>query len=83
VPVRKISIALEEGTAQAAAEAAARRGVSLSSWLNQAAEHALRVDAGLRAVQAWEAEHGALTASELEAADRFLAKARRRRTRGS
>jgi hypothetical protein len=55
----------------------------LSSWLNQAAEHALRVDAGLRAVQAWEAEHGALTASELEAADRFLAKARRRRTRGS
>jgi hypothetical protein len=81
MPVRKISIALEESTAQAAAEAAARHGVSLSSWLNQAAERALRVEDGLRAVQAWEDEHGALTPEELAAADRFLAK--KRRTRAS
>lgn len=77
--VRKISVALNEGTAEAAAEAAARRGVSLSSWLNQAAERALRIEEGLRAVQAWEAEHGALTAGELAAADRFLAKKQRKR----
>ena len=79
--VRKISVALEEGIAQAAIEAAARHGVSLSSWLNQAAERALRIEDGLRAVQAWEAEHGALTARELAAADRFLAK--KQRTRAS
>jgi hypothetical protein len=77
--VRKISVALEESTAQAAAKAAALRGVSLSSWLNQAAERALRVEEGLRAVQAWEAEHGALTSAELAAADRFLAKKQRKR----
>ncbi|MFN0027494.1 MAG: hypothetical protein ACKV2O_09995 [Acidimicrobiales bacterium] len=71
--VRKISVALDEGTARAAADAAARHGVSLSSWLNQAAERALRIEEGLRAVQAWESEHGVLTADELAAADRFLA----------
>ena len=79
MPVRKISVALDEETAQAAAEAAARHGVSLSSWLNQAAARALRVEEGLRAVEAWEAEHGALTDAELAAADRFLAKKQRRR----
>jgi hypothetical protein len=77
--VRKISVALEESTAKAAVDAAARHGVSLSSWLNQAAERALRVEEGLRAVQAWEAEHGALTDRELAVADRFLAKKQRKR----
>lgn len=77
--VRKISVALEESTAKAAVDAATRHGVSLSSWLNQAAERALRVEEGLRAVQAWEAEHGALTDGELAAADRFLAKKQRKR----
>ena len=77
--VRKISVALEQDIAQAATEAAALRGVSLSSWLNQAAERALRIEDGLRAVQAWEAEHGALTADELAVADRFLAKKQRKR----
>lgn len=77
--VRKISVALDEHTAQAAADAAQRHGVSLSSWLNQAAERALRIEEGLRAVKTWEDEHGALTASELAAADRFLAKKQRKR----
>lgn len=72
--VRKISVALDENTAQAASEAAARRGVSLSAWLNQAAAQALRIEAGLRGVDAWEAENGALTDDELAAADRFLTK---------
>lgn len=79
MPVRKISVALDEGTAQAASDAAARTAVSLSSWLNQAADRALRIEEGLRAVQAWEADNGALTAVELAAADRFLAKRQRKR----
>jgi hypothetical protein len=53
--------------------------VSLSWWLNEAAEHALHVEAGLRAVAEWEAEHGALTDGELAEADRFLARKQRRR----
>lgn len=79
MPVRKLSVALEDDTATAAAAAAVRRGVSLSSWLNEAAERALRVEAGLRAVAEWEAEHGRLTESELAEADRFLARKQRRR----
>lgn len=79
MPVRKLSVALEDDTAAAAAAAAERRGVSLSSWLNEAAEHALQVEAGLRAVAEWEAEHGSLTDGELAEADRFLARKQRRR----
>ena len=79
MPVRKLSVALEDDTAAAAPAAADRRGVSLSSWLNEAAERALRVEAGLRAVAEWEAEHGSLTGGELAEADRFLARKPRRR----
>ena len=79
MPVRKLSVALEDGTAASAAAAAARRGVSLSSWLNEAAERSLRIEAGLRAVAEWEAEHGALTEGELAEADRFLDGKQRRR----
>lgn len=77
--VRKLSVALDEDTAKAAADAAARRGVSLSAWLNEAAEHALRIEEGLGAILEWETEHGALTDEEVAAADRFLAKKQRRR----
>ena len=77
--VRKLSIALDNGTATAVQAAAERRGVSVSSWLNEAAEHALRIEDGLRGVAEWEAEHGALTTAELAAADRFLTRKARRR----
>lgn len=77
--VRKLSVALDQDTAQAAADAAARRGVSLSAWLNEAAERALRIEEGLQAVVEWENENGTLTKDELAAADRFLAKKERRR----
>ena len=77
--VRKLSIALDNGTATAVQAAAKRRGVSVSSWLNEAAEHALRIEDGLRGVAEWEAEHGALTTAELAAADRFLTRKARRR----
>lgn len=72
MPVRKLSVALEESVADDAAAAAARRGLSLSAWLNGAAERALRVEAGLVSVREWETEHGALTPAELGWADEIL-----------
>jgi hypothetical protein len=72
MPARKLSIALEAPVAQAAREAADRRGMSLSAWLNEASRKALAIEDGLVAVAEWEAEHGALTPAELAAADATL-----------
>jgi hypothetical protein len=62
MPVRKLSVALEESVAAAAKQAAERRGMSLSAWLNDAAERALEtegsIEAGLAGVAEWEAESG-------------------------
>jgi hypothetical protein len=70
--VRKLSVALDERVADAAAASAERLGLSLSAWLNRAAENALAIEDGLAAVAEWEAEHGALTVEELGAADAAL-----------
>ena len=70
--VRKLSVALDDAVAEAAAEAAARSGLSLSAWLNRAAENELAIGRGLAAVGECEADHGALTAAELAAADKVL-----------
>jgi hypothetical protein len=71
--VKKLSVALDEQVADAAAASAERHGLSLSAWLNRAAENALAIEDGLTAVAEWEAEHGALTDEELRAADAVLA----------
>lgn len=70
--VKKLSVALDEQVADAVAKSAERQGLSLSAWLNRAAENALAVEDGLAAVAEWEAEHGALTEEELAAADAAL-----------
>lgn len=70
--VKKLSVALDEQVADAAAKSAERQGLSLSAWLNRAAENALAVEDGLAAVAEWEAEHGALTEEELATADAAL-----------
>ncbi len=70
--VTKLSVALDERVAAAARVAATREGISLSAWLSRAAEHAVRVDEGLRAVAEWEAEHSPITAAERAAADSLL-----------
>ena len=70
--VRKLSVALEEPIARAARQAATRRGMSLSAWLNEASCTALAVEDGLVAVEQWESEAGALTPRELAAADSAL-----------
>lgn len=74
--VRKLSIALDDRVANAAAASAERQGLSLSAWLNRAAESALSIEDGLAAVTEWEAEHGPLTAEELAKADTVLEAAR-------
>jgi len=59
---RKLSISLDEPVFLAAKQAAERRGMSLSAWLNDAAERALEtegsIEAGLAGVAEWEAENG-------------------------
>lgn len=70
--VRKLSVALEESVAAQAADVAERHGVSLSAWLNAAAERALLIEQGLAGVAEWEAEHGELSAEELAWADSVL-----------
>lgn len=72
VPVKKLSIALEDEVADAASRAAERAGISLSAWMNHAAQNELAIEAGLDAVRAWEADHGELTDDELAEADRIL-----------
>lgn len=66
--VEKFSVAIDERVAAAARAAASREGTSLSAWLTRAAEQALRIDEGLRAVAEWESEQGPLTAGERAAA---------------
>jgi len=80
MPVKKLSIALEEGVAARVAESAERHGLSLSAWVNRAAENALALEDGLAAVAEWQAEHGESSAEELAAAGAVLdSKPRRRR----
>ena len=50
------------------------QGKSLSAWLSDTAAHAARIQAGLRAVAEFEAEHGAFTEEELREADEALAR---------
>ncbi|HEY7932426.1 MAG TPA: hypothetical protein VID48_01260 [Solirubrobacteraceae bacterium] len=76
MPVRKLSVALEESVADAAKQAAKRRGMSLSAWLNEASESALetevRLQDGLAGVAEWEAEHGPPSEEEAAKANAVL-----------
>lgn len=62
--VKKLSVALDENVAARVAAVAERDGVSVSAWLNAAAERALNLDDGLAAMREWEAEHGQFTPDE-------------------
>lgn len=70
--VKKLSVALDEDIADRAYSSAERLGLSLSAWLNRAAERALSIEAGLAAVAEWESENGELSDAELRAADAVL-----------
>lgn len=62
--------------ADARADAGAE-GLTLSSWLADAAADRLRLKALRQLVDDWEAEHGAISTAELDALDNKVATARR------
>ncbi|HWY17206.1 MAG TPA: hypothetical protein VNY27_00700 [Solirubrobacteraceae bacterium] len=74
--VQKVSISLDETVLLAAREAAKRRDMSLSAWLNgvaaEALAHETSIEKGLQGVAEWEAENGPITAEELAKADAIL-----------
>jgi hypothetical protein len=76
-PSPKLAITIAADVHQQVLAAAARRGVSVSAWMTDAARLALKVLDGRAAVAEWEAEHGALTEAELKAARGRLVAARR------
>jgi hypothetical protein len=78
-PAVKLAITVDASVHAKVLDAAEAEGLSVSAWMTAAARHALRVRDGLAAVAEWEAEHGALTSEELEAARRRIAKTRRAR----
>ncbi len=68
VKVDKLSVSFEAELGDAVRTAAKRSGGGLSAWLAQAAAARLRADALSEFLDAWEAEHGSLTADELASA---------------
>jgi anti-sigma factor ChrR (cupin superfamily) len=70
--VVKRSVSLPEHLHQALEREAALGGIGFSGAIAEAAAQWLLLRRGLRAVAEWEAEHGALTAEELAAADELL-----------
>jgi hypothetical protein len=67
-PSPKLAITVDPDVHAQVVAAAAAEGVSVSAWMTAAARRALLVRDGLAAVAEWEAEHGAFTREELEAA---------------
>jgi hypothetical protein len=82
-PAVKLAITVDSETAARVIDAAKADGTSVSAWLTDAARRALLVRDGLAAVAEWEADHGALTRKELDAARARIERAstRRKRTR--
>jgi hypothetical protein len=65
VPRRsKRSVSLPFELAAEIDRAATRSRTTFSGWLAETAAHRLRLEAGRRALAAWERDHGALTADE-------------------
>jgi hypothetical protein len=66
--VDRLSITLDPKLGAAARKAAKRAKVSLSTWIAEATADRVRNEALGQALDQWEAETGAPTADELEAA---------------
>lgn len=80
-PAVKLAVTVDADVHARVIEAADAEGTSVSAWLTAAARRALLVRDGLAAVAEWEAEHGALTAAELDAARERIGGRRRQRKR--
>jgi hypothetical protein len=61
----KRSISLPPDLADDIERAAESDGKTVSKWIAETAAHRLKLEAGRRAIAAWELDHGALTATEL------------------
>ncbi len=72
--VVKRSVSIDDRVAARVEAAASEDGVSFSAWLSAAAEQHLLLREGLRGVQEWEAEAGALTAAEIAAGAALLSR---------
>ncbi len=70
--VDKMSISLDPALGDAVRRAARRDDSGLSAWLADAAKAKLRAEALGAFLDAWEREHGALTAEELRSAEAEL-----------
>jgi hypothetical protein len=79
----KLAISVDSEIHAKVLDAAEAEGTSVSAWMTAAARRALLVRDGLAAVAEWEAEHGALTRAELEAARTRVAQSSTRRRRSS
>ena len=80
-PAKKLAITIDADVHAKVLDAAAAEGASVSAWITAAARRALLVRDGLAAVAEWEAEHGALTQAELEAARSRIEQSAARRKR--
>jgi hypothetical protein len=75
----KLAITVDSDIHAKVLDAAHADGTSVSAWLTEAARRVLLARDGLAAVREWEAEHGALTAAEIEAARKRVLRARPKR----
>ncbi len=80
-PAIKVAITVDSDVHAKVVRAATREHKSISAWMTDAARRALLVRDGLAAVAEWEADHGALSAAELEAAHKRVFGARRKARR--
>lgn len=67
-PAKKLAISVDRAVHARVVRAAAQDHISVSAWLTSAARRALTLRDGLAAVHAWEAQHGAFSEAELQAA---------------
>jgi hypothetical protein len=78
-PAVKLAITVDADVHAKVLVAADAEGTSVSAWITAAARRALLIRDGLAAVGEWEAEHGALTQAELDAARSRLERSAPRR----
>jgi predicted transcriptional regulator len=71
-PSPKLAITVDPDVHARVVAAAEAEGISVSAWMTEAARRALKLRDGLAAVAEWEAEHGAFTSEELDAARRRI-----------
>jgi len=82
-PSPKLAITVDADVHEGVLAAAKAEGMSVSAWMTEAARRALLIRDGLAAVAEWEAEQGALSAAELQAARQRVADEVKPATRSS